>query len=496
MKEDVTIRRISNFEYSFRESSQDGKRHVCKALTFTNPDIFAYSRRIQKFDKRRLTFQIGMLRHLTEYLKERDVSYSVFDYNYKLPSGVKIDDRMSGKYIHQRRAVEAFYKRRFGIIKVPTRGGKTFIMSEILRIFLNTDSGNFLFCVDNTTLFKQAVGDIKEFFIRYGGIEVGEIRSGKVDTDKRVTVAMLQTIQATLSQRCMDKDKKKRLQAFLQSLKFLSVDEIHDNFSSSKFKIYRKCKKIDYLLLLSATPYKANTLVQNLNLKSWSGDIIYSISEEELRERGVLSQYKVFEIVIDHNDIDYNISSEEYVDLRNMLIFYSDYRNGVLLKIIDLLTELKLKTLILFQSIEHGSKISELTALPFISGKDKSDKREKEKNAFLKKDGGILLASNIFKKGITLPEAQVLVNVDDGVEDANTVQKKGRVIASTKNKDRSLIIDFIDIYDAYFSEHSETRLNTYVKSVGEENVGIIDSSSPDAMKLLKDWMERWFRLKK
>ena len=161
-----------------------------------------------------------------------------------------------------------------------------------------------------------------------------------------------------------------------------------------------------------------------------------------------------------------------------------------------MLTELKLKTLIIFQSIEHGSKISELTALPFISGKDKSDKREKEKNAFLKKDGGILLASNIFKKGITLPEAQVLVNVDDGVEDANTVQKKGRVIASTKNKDRSLIIDFIDIYDAYFSEHSETRLNTYVKSVGEENVGIIDSSSPDAMKLLNDWMERWFRLKK
>ena len=496
MKEDVIIRRISNFEYSFRESSQGGKRHVCKALTFTNPDIFAYNRRIQKFDKHRLTFPIGMLRHLTKYLKDHNVSYSVFDYDYKLPNGVEIDDRMSGKYIHQRKAVEAFYKRRFGIIKVPTRGGKTFIMSEILRIFLNSDSGNFLFCVDNTTLFKQAVGDIKEFFMRYGGIEVGEIRTGRVDTDKRVTVAMLQTIHATLSKRCTNKDKKKRLQTFLQSLKFLSVDEIHDNFSSSKCKIYRKCKKIDYLLLLSATPYKANTLVQNLNLKCWSGDIIYSISEEELRERGVLSQYKVFEIVIDHNDIDYNISSEEYIDLRNSLIFYSDYRNGVLLKIIDVLIELKLKTLILFQSIEHGSKIAELTSLPFISGKDKNAKREMEKNAFLGKDGGILLASNIFKKGVTLPEAQVLVNVDDGVEDANTIQKKGRVIAATKNKDRSLIIDFIDIYDAYFSEHSETRLNTYVKSIGEENVGIIDSSSPDAMELLKNWMERWFRLKK
>ena len=61
----------------------------------------------------------------------------------------------------KQKAVEAFYKKRFGIIVVPTRGGKTFIASEILRIFLDSDDGNFLFCTDNTTLFNQAVNDIK-----------------------------------------------------------------------------------------------------------------------------------------------------------------------------------------------------------------------------------------------------------------------------------------------------------------------------------------------
>lgn len=495
MKE-VIIERVNNFEYSFQKSTSKGKRFVAKALTFRNPDIFAHQRNIAKFDKRRLTFQIGMIYHLKEYLKNHGVSYQIFDYEYSLPNGIDIDDRMCGKYIHQKRAVESFYKRRFGIIKVPTRGGKTFIMSEILRIFLNTDSGNFLFCVDNATLFNQAVSDIKSFFERYGGIEVGEIRAGKVDTDKRVTVAMLQTMQATLSDRCKDKTKKKNLQAFLQSLRFLSVDEIHDNFSSSKFKLYRKCRKIEYLLLLSATPYKSNTLVQNLSLKAWSGDVIYDISENELRERGVLSKYKVFEFVIDHNNINYKIHTDEYRVLRDELIFYSNYRNDFLLKIIKILEELKLKTLVLFQSIEHGEKVSKLSNYPFISGRDKDKVREKEKRTFLDKDGGVLLASNIFKKGVTLPEAQVLINVDDGVEDANTIQKKGRVIAATENKDRSLIIDFIDIYDAYFSEHSETRLNTYVEAIGEENVGIIDTSSPDALDTFKKWTEKWFKLKK
>lgn len=490
----VNINRINNFEYSFKLSNSQGIRHVAKALTFKNPDIYAFSKTIEKFDKRKFTFQIGMLPTLKAYLDKRGIEYSVRDYDFSLPSNIKIDDRMSGKYIHQRRAVEAFYKRRFGIIQVPTRGGKTFIMSEILRIFLESDDGNFLFCVDNTTLFNQAVGDIKKFFERYGGIEVGEIKAGKIETNHRVTVAMLQTIQATLSDRCKDRQKQRNLEKFLKGLKFLSVDEIHDNFSNSRFKIYRKCSRIEYLLLLSATPYKAGTLVQNLKLKSWSGDIIYTISEEMLRKRKVLSDYKVFELVVDHNDIEYNVDNDDYNDLRNKLIFQSDVRNGVLVDVIHIVEKLKLKTLVLFQSIDHGSIVSNITSIPFISGKDKDSVREQRKREFLEADGGVLLASNIFKKGVTLPEAQILINVDDGVEDANTIQKKGRVIAATDKKDRSLIIDFIDVYDAYFSEHSETRLNTYIEAVGEDNVGIIDTSSADAMETLEHWMKKWFRL--
>lgn len=494
---DVKIKRINNFVYSFKLSTKNGVRHVAKALTFRNPNPYAYQQTIIKYDRMKYTFKIGMFPTLVEYLKEHGVSYEIEDYDFSLPDNIVIDDRMSGKYIHQANAVRAFYERRFGIIQVPTRGGKTFIMSEILRIFLDTEKeGNFMFCVDNVTLFTQAVGDIKKFFERYGGIEVGEIKAGHIDLSKRVTVAMIQTLQTTLSDRCTDKNKKKALKQFMKKLKFLSVDEIHDNASNSRLKLYKTCKEIEYLLLLSATPYKSETPEQNLKLQEWSGDIVYRITEEELRERHVLSDYKVFLFAVDHNQIDYDIDDDDYRSLRDRLIFHSDVRNNTLINIIKVLNKLKLKTLVLFQSVEHGETIGNVVGYPFISGKTKNKERERRKTEFLEnRNGGTLLASDIFKKGVTLPECEAIIIVDEGLEVSSVIQKKGRTLGVTETKERSLVIDFIDIYDVYFSEHSESRLETYVSEIGEKNVGMLDVTSDDYLDTFEHWTRKWFRIK-
>lgn len=146
----------------------------------------------------------------------------------------------------------------------------------------------------------------------------------------------------------------------------------------------------------------------------------------------------------------------------------------------------------LFQSIEHGSKVAQLSGERFISGQTKSDERERAKAEFLSGEGGFLLASDIFKKGVTLPQVEVLINVDGGLEDANTIQKKGRVLGATETKSRSLIVDFFDLYDAYFSDHSETRLNTYIEAIGEKRVGILDTSVDDWLETFRRWTIKWF----
>ena len=490
----VIIERINNFEYSFRNSSKNGIRNVVKFLTFKNPDPFAYSNKILKYNKNNLTFRIGMLKTLLKECKNKRIEVELYDYNYEVPD-VKIDDRMFGKYVHQSNAVKAFYKKRFGIICVPTRGGKTFIAAEILRIFLQSDKGNFLFCVDSTDLFTQAVEDFQRFFERYGGIEIGEIRAGQIDLTKRVTVCMLQTVQSILRKNYKDKNKQKELKRYLKTLRFLAVDEVHDNCSDSKLRIYKSCKELEYQLCLSATPYRSGQFVQNLKLQEWSGDIIYEITEDELRKRGVLSEYKVFMLMVDHNNIEYeDVEDNDYSDVRNKLIFESQFRNNILRVIIEELRGLGLKTLVLFQSVEHGRMMSELIAEPFISGKTSKKEREERKNEFLQKDGGVLLASNIFKKGVTLPEVQVLINADEGLEDANTIQRKGRVLGATNDKKRSLVIDFFDVYDFYFSSHSDARLQTYIKSIGAERIGILDTSHRRWLDTLIKWTKKWFNV--
>lgn len=490
----VNIDRIDNNTYSFRMSDKDGIRKVARALTFPNPNPISKNRNIEFFNKQKLTFGLGMITTVIKFLNEHKIDYNISDYKYD-PIGVEIDSRMSGRYVHQRKAVEAFYRRRFGIIVVPTRGGKTFIASEIARIFLETKKGQFLFCVDNTTLFTQAVNDIKEYFEPYGGIEVGEIRAGKVDTSKRVTVAMIQTIQRSLSKTCKDRKKKVGLQNYLKGLQFLCVDEVHENCSANKLKIYKKCVNLDYQLCLSATPYRSNTPMENWKLQEWSGDIVYQISENILRKRGVLSEYCVFELLVDHNEITYegDLDDYDYMELRKQLIFNSDVRNKYIMKVIEILQRLKLKSLLLFQSVEHGKFISSISGLPFISGEDNSKIREQRKKELLEQpEGGILLASDIFKKGVTLPAVEVLLICDNNKESAITIQRKGRVLGATKNKTRSLVIDFIDIYDAYFSSHSESRLNTYVDAVGEDMVGILDTTADDCFETLERWIKKWF----
>lgn len=492
----IKIERINNLEYSFINSDSIGKKIVAKNLSFKNPDPFAYTQRIEMFDKKRFTFRIGMLNHLVSKLKKSDNRYEIFDYVYDQIEDKEIDSRLDGIWIHQRESVKEFYKRRFGILKIPTRAGKTFTTAEILRLFLKKEKeGNFLFIVDTVDLFNQAKNDFNEFFKKYGGIKIGEICAGRIDLNERVTIAMIQTIQSCLnSKRNSNRKKLLSLKKYIKNLSFLAIDEIHDNCSDSKLSIYKNAKNLEYLLCLSATPYRSEAFYQNLKLKAWSGDIFYEVSESTLRKRGVLSDYMVFLMLIDHNNVEYEIDNENYQELKKKLIIENKIRDDVLFRILDILKVLNLKTLVLFQSVEHGKIVSEATGHPFISGESKTEERGTRTLEFLKGDGDILLASNIYKKGITLPEAQVLVNVDGGLEKAGTIQRKGRVLGTTENKNKSIVIDFLDVYDAYFSEHSEARLDNYVSEIGEKKVGILDVTADDCFETLEKWLIKWFEL--
>lgn len=486
----VILNRISLHTVSFINCDANNKKIVAQILTFINPNPFDLYRKKEMFNKRNFTFQVGLVNDVINYCKENNIQYEYNDIVFKTINIKDIDKRLKYKYQHQQEAVINFFQKRIGILKVPTRGGKTFITSEIIRQWqLTKPKGKFLFVVDTEDLFRQAQNDFKNFFKEYNGIEIGEIRAGKFEI-KQVNIGMIQTIQRMFTGN--KSFKRKQIRSFFQEIDFLCIDEIHDNASSDRLKIYKKCTNLNYQLCLSATPYRDNAWYSNLKLKAWSGDIIYEVTQDVLIARGVLTKYEVGQLVIDHTKLKYELKNDDYRGIEKELIHESEFRNNKLLNLTKLLQELQLKTLFLFQSIQHGQWFSKQTNIPFIHGSTSVDEREKQKEIFLNNKDAFLAASGIFKKGITLPAAKVMVSCGGGLESANVLQKQGRVLGTAEGKDKSAVIDFIDIYDRYFSEHSESRLKTYIQSVGEEHLILFDTQNNEWLKEVEIWLKNWF----
>ena len=103
----------------------------------------------------------------------------------------------------------------------------------------------------------------------------------------------------------------------------------------------------------------------------------------------------------------------------------------------------------------------------------------------------MLLASNIFKKGITLPEAQIIFLADGGQESSTIMQKRGRVLGTTKNKNRALLIDVIDIGTKYLSEHALNRLELYDSEFGRNKIEIYDKTE---LLELEESLKEWFNV--
>ena len=136
-----------------------------------------------------------------------------------------------------------------------------------------------------------------------------------------------------------------------------------------------------------------------------------------------------------------------------------------------------------------------LTGIECINYKSSKQERQIQMEKFLSaKDGGFLMTSGIFKKGVTLPEAQVVINFNGGLEKSNVIQKKGRVLGSADGKTKSMVIDFFDQYDYYLSDHSESRLEVYLDSVGENGLNILNTDDPEFINTFKNIAVQWFRI--
>jgi superfamily II DNA or RNA helicase len=282
----------------------------------------------------------------------------------------------------------------------------------------------------------------------------------------------------------------------MTTVNYLIVDECQEYGSKKRVSLLNKFRNVNKKLFLSATPFKSENIIANYNLMRISGQVIYQIPIQELRSKGVLTKNKVLLIYMNHN-ADRNIyvadeAEENYRLYLRQVITHNFKRNMAIVNTVEICRKLLLKTLVLCTYKKHGSFLQSILGDEFLHGEHSGKEREIVKNNFLKRKGGVLIASDIFKKGITLPEAQVMVNAGGGLERTNVAQKQGRVFGALANKLKSLIVDFIDDYK-YFKEHSLNRIAEYeATSTSKDDIIILDTGDGEFYNDLRDFIESWF----
>ncbi|HSY75514.1 MAG TPA: DEAD/DEAH box helicase family protein, partial [Bacteroidia bacterium] len=142
------------------------------------------------YETKRRIFKYGLLHLVIAQLNKYKIEYSIendFE-KLKIKPNLKIDTSL---WQHQKEGIFKFLARPYGTIQIPTRGGKTKLAAELIRLL---DFETVIFVVDSQLLFQQAIKDISEH-LGISKKQIGEIR-GDVFELRPITVAMIQTLQS------------------------------------------------------------------------------------------------------------------------------------------------------------------------------------------------------------------------------------------------------------------------------------------------------------
>ena len=440
---------------------------------------------IKFYEQRSHTIPFGLTSKAEFALKKKGIGVVKKDFTVKSTTSIKFSDKFTSKERdYQRDSIIAFLDRRCGIIELPTRSGKTFIFAETARILIERDNDiRIMFITDSTDLFFQAIKDIS-FVTGIDESKIGKIRGSVIEIDKNITIAMAQTLQSKVK---IGNKSKKLVLNFIKSIKFLTVDEIHENAASKPRRSLISKFHPEYFMSLTATIQKNDRIV-SMNILKMTGGVAYKVSEDKLKESGVLAGNRVLLLFNNYTKVDDDL---DYSQIGDKIIINNKERNELIVDLVRVCQELKIKLLIIVFFISHGKILSKLTGADFIHGSTSIDIRKSKKEIFLNGEGGVLIASKIWKKGITLPSVEALISVSGGKEQSLIRQIRGRILGATETKKKSLFIDILDNYEDYLSEHAMTRINTYEKYIGSKFIDIIQPGI-DFRKELKEYMKGFF----
>ncbi len=422
--------------------------------------------RIKLYNAHKGKIYAGLVDQVIDFAKEREVPYELIgDFNddefsneeaaefvtsLNVPSHIAERDYQIETFAHCIRKKRALFIS-------PTASGKSFMIYMIMRK-LNLPT---LIIVPRADLIHQMTNDFKVY--GYDVANIHQIYQGKdKDTEAPVVISTWQSIYKM--------DAK-----FFSRFKVIIGDEAHRFKAKSLISIMEKTVTIPYRFGFTGT--LDGTTVNKRVLEGLFGPYRKIVSTKELIDQGYLAKLSIKTILMKYPDDvrkAFKVEGKKmpYKDEVNWLIDHPK-RNKL---IINMVSELKGNTLVLFRHIKHGQHLYDILKekldrkVYLVYGKIDPEERDWIKNLVNDDTNAVVVASQgCFSDGVNIPNLNNIILASPSKSRISIMQMIGRGLRKTNTKLNCTFYDLAD--DLSWKKRVNHTLLHYVerlKYYGEE----------------------------
>ena len=353
------------------------------------------------------------------------------------------------------------------MVKVATGGGKTYIAARVIA-----ECGMpTVFLVHTKDLMYQAFDVFSQIF---GEDRVGLIGDG-ICKPADITICTIQTAALALDvdyekyaysedeedERKMDMDKVATVVGVIQDAGVVIMDECHRVAAPTATNVLSAINNAMYRIGLSASPWRDDGA--DLVLEAVFGQVAVDIPASQLIERGYLVTPYIKFVSVPPVTFP---KGTKYATIYEQYIVNNSVRNAIGIRETLSLVKKGKPTMVLVRHIAHGRFIaSELESVlgepvPFLSGKDDSDTRNRTIQGMRDGTVKLLVATTIADEGLDIRPLEGLVLLGGGKSSTRALQRVGRVLRTYGNKKNAVVIDFDD-KARFLADHSKKRQQIY-----------------------------------
>jgi superfamily II DNA or RNA helicase len=378
------------------------------------------------------------------------------------------------RYDYQMETVRRLLKRGVMIARVATGGGKSRIAKlATARLNLNT-----LFLTNRKPLLYQMKRSYED-----SGFDCGMMGDGEWEPNAMLNCAMVQTLVNRLaepedgdnSSTAMRQHRiRARTIAYLQTVEFIIGEEAHEAGGNSYYEVLQHCKKAQYRLALTATPFMRDSEESNMRLKAAFGPIGIEVSEKLLIDRGILAR-PIFKYVSCAAPKQLR-KSTPYARAVELGIVENLFRNTAIVNDVRMAATYGLTSMVLVMRKAHGEallammKAVGLRAV-YIHGDKNQDARDKALGQLSRGEIDVLIGTNILDVGIDVPAVGLVILAGGGKAEVSLRQRIGRGLREKKKGPNvCLIIDYQDETNNHLRKHAYSR-----RQIVEQTPGFVEN---------------------